>query len=312
MISKRKMEDTTMTKENFAEELRNKLPEYMPDRCKNLRFCIKKINKNNGVELTGILIDDGSKCTPIFYIDRMYDSFCSNHDFKETIRMFAETIINTMDNKPDPDNILKKIKENSNRIIPKLINAEKNQELLKNCPHRIFLDLAVVYEIMLGTNQFILIRNGMSDYRGMTEEELYDLAVENIRNQKQLITFAQMFAGIVDEEVDLEEFPMLIVRTKCKTHGAGIMLCEDVLSEAADMLKSDLYILPSSIHEIIVLPVDFRDDVTGLKDMVNTVNQTQVLPEEFLSDSVYFFDKQFYAYTTRKCKTYARYGIYKY
>lgn len=44
-----------MTKENFAEELRNRLPEYMPDRCKNLRFCIKKINKNNGVELTGIL-----------------------------------------------------------------------------------------------------------------------------------------------------------------------------------------------------------------------------------------------------------------
>lgn len=42
MTSKRKMEDTTMTKENFAEELRNKLPEYMPDRCKNLRFCIKK------------------------------------------------------------------------------------------------------------------------------------------------------------------------------------------------------------------------------------------------------------------------------
>lgn len=61
-----------MTKENFAEELRNKLPEYMPDRCKNLRFCIKKINKNNGVELTGILIDDGSRCTPAIYIDEMY------------------------------------------------------------------------------------------------------------------------------------------------------------------------------------------------------------------------------------------------
>lgn len=97
---------------------------------------------------------------------------------------------------------------------------------------------------------------------------------------------------MVGVEEDLEQIPMLIVKTKYVTHGASVMLCEDVLSEAADMLKSDLYILPSSIHEIIVLPVDFRDDVTGLKDMVNTVNQTQVLPEEFLSDSVYFFDRK--------------------
>ena len=268
-----------MTKENFAEELRNKLPEYMPDRCKNLRFCIKKINKNNGVELTGILIDDGSRCTPAIYIDEMYDSFCNNPDFEEIIRNLAKTIVDVMDSKPDTDNILKKIKEGFTHVIPKLINAEKNKELLKICPHRMFLDLAVVYEIMLGTNQFILIRNGMSDYRGMTEEELYDLAVENIRNQKQLITFAQMFAGIVDEEVDLEEFPMLIVRTKCKTHGAGIMLCEDVLSEVAEKFQSDLYILPSSIHEIIAIPADFGDGVTKLKDMVNNINQTEITPE---------------------------------
>lgn len=240
----------------------------------------------------GILIDDGSKCTPIFYIDRMYDSFCSNHDFKETIRKFAETIINTMDNKPDPDNILKKIKENSNLIVPKLINAEKNQELLKNCPHRNFLDLAVVYEIMLEPGHFILIKNEMFDYHGMTEDELYHLAVKNVREQKQVVTLDQILKEMVGVEEDLEQIPMLIVKTKYVTHGASVMLCEDVLSEAADMLKSDLYILPSSIHEIIVLPVDFRDDVTGLKDMVNTVNQTQVLPEEFLSDSVYFFDRK--------------------
>lgn len=281
-----------MTKEQFAAELRNKLPEYMPDRYKNLVFNEEIINKNNGVTLRGILIDDGSKCTPIFYIDRMYDSFCSNHDFKETIRMFAETIINTMDNKPDPDNILKKIKENSNLIVPKLINAEKNQELLKNCPHRVFLDLAVVYEIMLETDHFILIKNEMFDYHGMTEDELYHLAVKNVREQKQVVTLDQILKEMVGVEEDLEQIPMLIAKTKYVTHGASVMLCEDVLSEAADMLKSDLYILPSSIHEIIVLPVDFRDDVTGLKDIVNTVNQTQVLPEEFLSDSVYFFDRK--------------------
>lgn len=101
-----------------------------------------------------------------------------------------------------------------------------------------------------------------------------------------------MFAGIVDEEADLEEFPMLIVRTKCKTHGAGIMLCEDVLSEVAEKFQSDLYILPSSIHEIIAIPADFGDGVTKLKDMVNNINQTEIIPEEFLSNSVYFFDRK--------------------
>lgn len=281
-----------MTKEQFTEELRNILPEYMPDKYKNLTFIVNKINKNNGVTLTGILIDDGSKCTPIFYIDAMYDSFCSNHDLKEIIHKFAKTIINTMDNKPDPDNILKKIKEKSNRIIPKLINAEKNQELLKNCPHRIFLDLAVVYEIMLEPGQFVLIKNKMFDYHGMREDELYHLAIKNVREQKQVVTLDQILKELVGVEENLDPIPMLIAKTKYETHGAGIMLCEDVLSEAAEKFQSDLYILPSSIHEIIVIPVEFGDNVTKLKDMVNDVNQAKVTPEEFLSDSVYFFDRK--------------------
>ena len=285
-----------MTKENFVEELRNRLPEYMPDRYKNLTFSEKKTNKNNGVELTGILVDDGSGCAPAIYIDEMYDSFCNKPEyvlpFEEIIRNLAKTIVDVMDNKPDKDNILKKIKEGFSHVIPKLINAEKNKELLETCPHRMFLDLAVVYEIMPGTNQFILIRNEMFDYHGMTEDELYDLAVENIRNQKQLVTLSQMFEDIVGEEADLEEFPMLIVRTKCETHGASIMLCEDVLSEVAEKFQSDLYILPSSIHEIIAIPADFGDDVAGLKALVNSVNRTEVTPEEFLSNSVYFFDRK--------------------
>lgn len=281
-----------MTKENFTEELRNRLPEYMPDRYKNLTFSEKKTNKNNGIELTGILADDGSGCTPTIYIDKMYDNFCDKPDFEKIIRNLAETIVDVMDNKPNTDNILKKIKEGFSHVIPKLINAEKNRELLKTCPHRMFLDLAVVYEIMPGTNQFILIRNEMFDYHGMTEDELYDLAVENIRNQKQLVTLSQMFEGIVGEEADLDEFPMLIVRTKCETHGAGIMLCEDVLSEVAEKFQSNLYILPSSIHEIIAIPTDFEDDVAGLKALVNSVNQTEITPEEFLSNSVYFFDRK--------------------
>lgn len=238
------------------------------------------------------MVDDGSGCTPAIYIDKMYDDFCDKPDFEKIIRNLAKTIVDVMDNKPDTDNILKKIKEGFSHVIPKLINAEKNKELLETCPHRMFLDLAVVYEIMLGTNQFILIMNEMSDYHGMTEDELYHLAVKNVREQKQVVTLNQILKEMVGVEEDLEQIPMFIVKTKYVTHGASVMLCEDVLSEAADMLKSDLYILPSSINEIIVIPVDFRNGVTGLKDMVNTVNQTQVLPEEFLSDSVYFFDRK--------------------
>lgn len=128
-----------MTKENFAEELRNRLPEYMPDRYKNLTFSEKKTNKNNGVELTGILVDDGSGCAPAIYIDKMYDNFCDKPDFEKIIRNLAKTIVDVMDSKPDTDNILKKIKEGFTHVIPKLINAEKNQELLKNCPHRFLL-----------------------------------------------------------------------------------------------------------------------------------------------------------------------------
>lgn len=79
-----------MTKEKFAEELRNKLPEYMPDDARISDSVSKRSIKNNGVELTGILIDDGSRCTPAIYIDEMYDSFCNKPDFEEIIRNLAK------------------------------------------------------------------------------------------------------------------------------------------------------------------------------------------------------------------------------
>ena len=91
--------------------------------------------------------------------------------------------------------------------------------MLKNCPHRNFLDLAVVYEIMLEPGHFILIKNEMFDYHCMTEDELYHLAVKNVREQKQVVTLDQILKEMVGVEEDLEQIPMLIVKTKYVTHG---------------------------------------------------------------------------------------------
>ena len=178
-----------------------------------------------------------------------------------------------------------------------------NEALLKTVPHKKFLDLAIVYYVVCKIEQdgigTILIQNSFFEEWDCSLEELYKKAVENtmrifpaqIRSMEEVI-FEMMSR---DEKVldSSDESPkMYVVSNSRNLQGAGAILYPNLLRDFFHGLKEKargLVILPSSIHEQIIIPYIERIEVDSLRAMVEEINSTQVEREEVLSDSIYVY-----------------------
>lgn len=193
-------------------------------------------------------------------------------------------------------------------IVFQVINTARNKEMLQKIPHREFLDLSIVYRLVIWVDKegimSSIIHNNLVQNLGMKEQELYECAVKNtcrifppsIVKMGELIKKELLDSGLPQEEADMlcgtiPEDDMLYVITNTKgLNGACSILYENNIHELATKLGTDLYILPSSIHECIALPVGAVElcDVAG---MVETANRTEVSADEQLSDHVYYYNK---------------------
>ena len=190
------------------------------------------------------------------------------------------------------------------RIVYKLINAEMNEALLKEVPHERFLDMAKVFYYVLsdqGEKQAsILIYNGHMQGWGIDTEKLAECAAENtprllpgrIYDINELIR-KMMPADAVFFDPDCGANDIMYVLTnERKYFGAACMLYEGKLKEFSERIGGSFYILPSSVHELILLRETGDEDPAALVDMVNEVNESQVAADEVLSGSVYRYDRK--------------------
>ena len=273
-------------------------------------FQIKKqmVTKNNNVKLTGIMVVKGeADIGPCVYLDAFYRDY-------ETDGMRLEEIVDEVYRlivKNDGETLdfdiagLKKWETVWGNVYAKLINAEQNKELLGRIPHRNFMDLAVVYYAVardhaqkdIGT---ILIYNGHMEMWGQEEENLYRTAMMNMRADGE-VEFAAVETIIKHMEPDIT-FPsvsgnvprdtrMYILTNRRKCFGAAEILDKKILWMIADKIGDGFLVLPSSVHETVVLPPRDESEYERLADMVRVVNNTQVDVEERLSYHVYAYSR---------------------
>ena len=183
------------------------------------------------------------------------------------------------------------------RLMVELISGQGNEALLKTVPHSSFEDMQVVYRFAnldsTGQSTDILIDNKMMDFFGITEDQLYRDAMEyapvNMPVRMETITEALE----VDEDPEMTDSSgsMLYVATSESGFlGASVLTYPGFMDQAAEKLEGDFYILPSSIHETILLKDNGLMTVKELEEMVRSINRTEVSPEEHLSDHVYHYD----------------------
>lgn len=277
----------------------------------NATVSLASVKKNNGIELDGVVIrEEGQNISPNIYLQNWFSMAASGEDIDVVInrisRCYEEHKVASV-----ADEFISSISDYSavgNRIYCILINAEKNQELLKECPHRKMLDLAIVYRINVemfdGTVGSILIRNEMMKMWKVTEQEIYSAAENNtkslfestIQNINEVLIEMMHGRGCSDSELmdaiynfDIENH-MLVVTNRYKTNGAGVIfLDKEVQENVSEIMGGDFVIIPSSIHETICTDMG---DIDAIKAMVQDVNSTQVSAEEVLSDSVYFYNSK--------------------
>jgi hypothetical protein len=251
--------------------------------------------------LDGLTIQENNcNISPTIYLNYYYDELLTG----KPLSVICDHILQTYHSSKPDENIDVSFYTNyeniSNKILFKLIHAKKNEELLKEIPHILYLDLAIVFYCLISTtpggSATILIHNQHLNFWNIQTSDLYQQALCNTPSLlkvelKNMNTIMQelFIDGQLDDCMEADSSPMYVLTNTQKLYGAGCILYTDVLNQFATRLDTDLYILPSSIHEVILLPADPDTSVEELNQMVCDVNETQVLSEEILSDHVYFY-----------------------
>lgn len=178
------------------------------------------------------------------------------------------------------------------RVTYKLVNGEKNAGCLADMPHKEFLDMVAVYRVIVdstGVNASIAVTQALCGQFGITEGELDIAARRNTRKEGFRV---RLMESVLTELMDIPEetsglhMGIWVVSNPTMYNGAAAMLFPGCFRSLAEQLGSDLYILPSSIHEVIAISTENMEP-NILRDMVHTVNVDKVIPDEVLSNNVY-------------------------
>lgn len=277
---------------------------------------IRQIIKNNGIKLDGLVVQrNDEKISPNIYLNAYFESYqlgkplsCIMEEIANQYHTLKETHNIAIDNILDYEAV-------QNRIIIRLVNLEKNKEMLKDCPHIPFLDLAITFRYMAGRDEYglasSLITNDEFEIWDIDIEELYQKALFNTMREfpwhmdslATIIldcikrTMPEEMNEELEEELSLLEntthgVNMYVLSNDSELNGASCILYDAVLRNFARVQDSNVIILPSSIHEVMLVPESDETDVAFLQQLVLDANQSAVGLIDLLSDSVYYYKRE--------------------
>ena len=287
--------------EEFRQELLEKIPQLMPDKYSNWHVETKRITKMNGERMESFSMmppkeeyREGTKISPVIYIENLYEEYLNKDQsvevfLSEKAGWYAGHIDYAKEIEHDGTLDESKLLD-PEKIFPVVINAEKNADYLKNIPHREILDLAVYYKIDVESlHGTITINDGVAAHLGLSEENLYERAMKNMEGKyaPKVIGMCEML-GLPDMGDEMFK----VITNEEKTNGANAILMPSVFEQLAEKVEGDLYVIPSSIHEVLVLSNDYGDP-RELSKIILQVNQSEaVSPQEWLSDNLYKYNSK--------------------
>ncbi len=233
------------------------------------------------------LIGENIKMSPTMYFNDMYDYYLTSEKSKATDAIIEEIAMKTFEmmlegaNQTEITEELPDKEKFMENIFFQVINTEKNKTLLREIPHREYLDLSIIYryavslsdnDIATATINYIL----MDEFK-LTEEEMYEAAYKNTRR-------------ILKPKVTTPGIPgFYMITNDLNIFGANGILYKDIIAKEAKKLNTDIYLIPSSMHEFLIQPVSDTLKPKDLKEIIKDANERVIEPEDYLSDSLYIY-----------------------
>ena len=286
----------TLSYEGFRNVLFSQTKRVFKDEFGINDITVEKTIRNNDTEIEVLCIKHGTTgCMPNIHIDDLYEVYEKGENIDEIIDSVKETYIRcSRYTLPDLEKLrafVENIDEAGSKIEFRLINADTNEKRLEDKPFKRFGEFALSYQLKVGTadNGFYvtLITNDMMELWNLNIDELHRQAVENMDPINNFV---------LQKLSDLLEIPdrtgMFVLTNKHKMNGATMIMFDEVRQKVGKYVGGDYYILPSSVHEVIIIPKRYTSDISYLTYMIRSANRDEriVRPDDFLYDNLYEYN----------------------
>ena len=291
-----------MNYEQFKELVKEEIKNYLPERYANASVDIRNIIKNNDLELVSLVVCNDKKISPNIYLDEYYNRYKKGDDIEEILIDIAKMRIAKEVNGCFPLDRIMDFEKAKNFIITKLIEKDWNKKLLQKRPHKLFCNLAVTYHIIISIEDKGIssapITNELLNQWNENIDTVHELSIINMKSLfpsifepiDKIISSKLKESNRENETLGfLHDYKMYVLSNHENYFGAAALLDKEIVQKMIDEFGTKFYILPSSVHEVIV--VDSRCiDVGELSCMVKNVNHSILPYEERLSNNIYRYD----------------------
>lgn len=278
-ISEGSEERKRMDYTTFVYIMQHKVKEKI---CSNIVVEVHRALKNNGTVRIGLSFKQPEvNISPTIYLEEFYEQYLNGESISTLALSVQDVYEKVKVNQSFPYNNILEYSKIKDRIVYKIIRINSNEKLLEEVPHEKFMDLAIVYYALMETTEFgtatLLIRNEHLHGWKVAEEEIKESARKNTPKLLPL-------------EIMMLTDSMFVLTNNKQNLGAAVILYDNVLEQIRAMFGENYYILPSSIHEVILVPESYGMDPGTMKEMVMDINRTGVEAEDVLSDNVYYYN----------------------
>ncbi len=297
------------TIEDFAAYVKDHILDDVPEMAETHVVDLKDVLKNNGVVLHGFTIRDTdagkeSNIYPTIYLETAFEQFLNGDTLEEIMTDLRESYEIHKEPKGIAVDFMTDFDKVAERLSIKVINYDMNRDFLQSTPHYKYGDLAAIFQVQMNMDSYgsmtATVKNEQMKMWDVKPADLLSCATKNME-EKQPPHITSMFEVLKElMHMDLElpgdipmgEPEMYVMSNESKMNGAAGIIFTDKLQEFAEEKGTDIYIIPSSIHELILVPVAGNMGPQEIKEMVRDVNDTQLDAQDRLSYNVYLYSRE--------------------
>ena len=286
-------------------EFQNQILQEAKDRMWGVQVEIRPVEKLQGESYTGLSIQpNDSPMAATLNLDTVYNQMVDQgKSFQEVADDLITHAADIIIDMPKIDvNDITNYDQMKNTLVVQVIPTDRNAEMLADIPHKNIEDMSLVYRMQIDQNEngtsSVLITNAMLENYGVTVDQLHQDAMDAavINNPATFRSMQEVLSDLMGMPADLmppmDGPQMYVASVENSLNGAGVIAYPDFMNQVAEQVGGDFFVLPSSVHEVLVIPDDGSIDRHDLESMVREVNASEVLPKDQLSDNVYHYDSQ--------------------